>query len=227
MCEKGEQFLVVKLGTFGYTSYFLNLLTVALTFCTYSAKVQVSQFLSIVCTRFAKVHGLSLPTSFFCPIDPPSWLPFTFVWGTVLVFCQLLVSFFGLVFPFLFPVTFLLSASKSHGLNKDKRSNQLKPFLLKRSSMPFQRQEQIKEPREPQIQALPSPFSKLHRLHFPSSTDPIFQAAPGSPYFPSSAFRIFQVSIFHAPPSPFSKLHRPYFPSSAVSIFQAPPSPTN
>ena len=78
----------------------------------------------------------------------------------------------------------------------------MKIFLLKRSSLPLQRQDQIKEPRELQIQALPSPFSKLHRLHFPSSTD----------------------SIFQAPPSPFSKLHRPHFPGSTVSIFQAPPS---
>ena len=116
LCEKGEQFLVAKLATFDYTSYFLNLLTVALTFFTYSAKVQASQFLlSANCfTRLAKVHGLSLPTSPFCPIDPPSWLPFTFVWGVALVFCQLLVSYFWLVLPLLFPVTFLLSASKEH-----------------------------------------------------------------------------------------------------------------
>ena len=44
LCEKGEQFLVVKLATFDYTSYFL-ILTVALAFFAYLAKVQVSKFL--------------------------------------------------------------------------------------------------------------------------------------------------------------------------------------
>ena len=60
--------------------------------------------------------------------------------------------------------------------------------------------------------------SKFYRPHFPSSTDPIFQAPPipfsklHRSHFPGST-----VSIFQAPPSPFSKLHRPHF--------QAPPSP--
>ena len=110
-------------------------------------------------------------------------------------------------------------------LNMDKVSNQLKTFLLKRSSMPLQRQEQIKESREPQIQALPSPFSKLHHLHLPSSTDPIFQVPPSPfsklhrPHFPGST-----VPIFQAPQSAFSWPQRFHFPSSTDPIFQAPPS---
>ena len=195
LCEKGEQFLVVKLATFDYTGYFLNLLTVALTFFTYSAKVQASQFLSsATCfTRFAKVHGLSLPTCPFCPLDPPSWLPCTFVWGIVPVFCQLLVLFYGWFFLFYFRSLFFFQLVKSIGSIRKKAPTN----LLKRSSMPLHRQDQIKSKSPESLK------SKLHRPHFPSST----------------------VSIFQAPPIPFSRLHHLHFPSSTVPIFQAPPYP--
>ena len=157
LCEKGEQFLVAKLATFDYTSYLLNLLTVVLTFFTCSAKVQVPQFLlSANCfTRFAKVHRLSLPTSPFCPIDPPSWLPFAFVWGIVLVFCQLLVSFFC-------PMT----GHKEHWHNKHIPIEEiLNAFAKARSN---QRVQRASNPRStvPIFHIPPSPFSMLHRSYF-------------------------------------------------------------
>ena len=225
LCEKGEQFLVVKLATFDYASYFLKLLTVALTCFTSSAKVQVSQFLFIcqlfhsLCQSAWACMGYHCPLPLFVPLTPRVGCLLR-LFGELFLFSAYSWFLFLAGFSVPLPVTFFLSASKEHWLNKDKRSNQLKTFLLKRSSMPLQMQDQIKESRELQIRALPSPFSKLHRLHFPSSTDPIFQAPPSPfsklhrPHFPGSTILIFQ-----ARPSAFSKLHRPYFPSSAVSIF--------
>ena len=117
--EKGEQFLVVKLATFDYTSYFLNLLTVALRFLPYPAKVRVSQFLSSAnCfTRFAKVHGLSLLTSPFCPVDPPSWLPLMNCWGFVFVFCQHFLTLFCCFTTFYWIFWFTFKSLSRQGFN--------------------------------------------------------------------------------------------------------------
>ena len=148
--------------------------------------------------------GYRCPLPLFVPLNPPSWLPFTFVWGFS---ANSLVLIFGWFFLFYFRSLFFFQLVNSIGSIRTigptnwRHSYWRDPPCLCKGKIKSKRKASNPSSAVPIFQAPASPFTKLHQSHFPGST----------------------VSIFQAPPSPFSRLLRPYFPSSAVRIFLAPP----